>query len=499
MKSSIKYICYISVVILTTWMTSCKKLTEVNLNPNEASTTHPQALLTKVQWDAFRAWGGTGPLYAVKMLVQTDGINDNQIFNWQRGVFDQYENLRNVVKMQEEAEAIGSVEYDALAKFFRAYYFYTLSLSFGDIPYSEAALGEKESIFEPKYDKQEDVFAGVLQELEEANNLLKNSSSIISGDIIYGGDGTKWRKLINSFRLKVLMTLSNKVGASKIDVKASFANIYANEPIFSDINGTDDAKLVFLNQDGNRYPEFNSSGYGSGMYMDMTFIERLKDHKDPRLFAVATQTRVGKEAGKALNDFTAYEGGDPTVPYAEVNEKAVQGRLSKVHERFTEDPTTEPLVLMGNAELQLILAEAILKGWITGDLNKTYENGIRSSFKFYETYAKGMAAYFSNDEVEAYLAQPIVSLATATSDSEKLQKIMMQKYFRTFQQGGWSAYMDHLRTGFPTFKKNANVKVAYRWMYPQKEYNDNTANVSAAIQSQFNGDDNINLQPWWVK
>ncbi len=66
-------------------MTSCQKLTEVNVNPNEATTTHPQALLTKVEWDAFRTWHGTSPLYALKMIVQTDGENANQIYNWQRG------------------------------------------------------------------------------------------------------------------------------------------------------------------------------------------------------------------------------------------------------------------------------------------------------------------------------------------------------------------------------------------------------------------------------
>ena len=106
--------------------TSCRDLTEINDNPNNATTTHPQALLTKVEWDAFRSFRGTGPLYIQKMLVQTDGENAGQIYNWQRGDFDPYANLRNVTKMIQEAEKINDKTYVALGKFFRAYYFYNM-------------------------------------------------------------------------------------------------------------------------------------------------------------------------------------------------------------------------------------------------------------------------------------------------------------------------------------------------------------------------------------
>lgn len=480
-------------------MTSCQKLTEVNINPNEATTTHPQALLTKVEWDAFRTWHGTSPLYTLKMIVQTDGENANQIYNWQRGSFEQYGFLRNITKMTEEAEKIGAENYLALAKFFRAYYFYNLTLTFGDVPYSEAAKGESSAVFTPKYDAQKDVLVGLLKELEEANAILKKNNNTINGDIIYGGNSANWNKLVNSFRLKVLLTLSKKSADLPFNLAAEFAKIYSSESRITDVSGAEDGQLVFLNQDGNRYPEFNSSGYGSGMYMDSTFVQRLQDLKDPRLFVVATQTRLGKEAGKAINDFTAYEGGDPIVPYAQVNAKAVLGKLSKVHERFYQDPTAEPLVLLGCSEMQFILAEAMLKGWITGDLNTAYAKGVQASFKFYEKYAKNAGSYTNESQAAQYLAQNTVKLDAVSSNEQKLERILMQKYLRSFHQGGYTAYFDHLRTGYPGLRKAANVKTAYRWMYPQDEYNNNTANVSDAIKSQFGGNDNINLQTWWLK
>lgn len=490
------YIVVLSLMVFG--ITSCRDLAEINNNPNNATTTHPQALLTKVEWDAFRSFRGTGPLYIQKMLVQTDGENAGQIYNWQRGDFSAYSNLRNVTKMVEEAEKINEKTYVALGKFFRAYYFYNLALQFGDIPYSEALRGEQSGIFSPKYDSQKDVFKGILAELKEAGELLEANPAVISGDIIYGGNSSKWVKAINAFRLKVLMTLSKQENNAEFNIRSEFASIVNSRPLFTSVSG-DDAQLVFLNQEGNRYPEFNSSGYGSGMYMDSTFIRRLQDRKDPRLFVIATQTRLGKEAGKALDDFTSYEGGDPIAPYARVNDKAVAGRLSKVLERYTQDPTTEPLVLISYAEQQFIIAEAMVRGWINGNADAAYESGIRSAFKFYENYAKGIGGFVGEDKAASYLEQPVIKLSAVSSPEAKLERIMMQKYLRSFHQGGLTSYTDNLRTGYPEFRKTAGVTIPSRWMYPQAEYNTNGTNVSDAIKRQFSGSDNIQSKTWWLQ
>lgn len=497
MKKTFSHIIIGASVLLMTLVSSCQKLVEINENPNEASTTHPQALLTKIEWDAFRTWHGTSPLYILKMIVQTDGENANQIYNWQRGSFEQYSQLRNVTKMIEEAQKIDAKSYVALGKFFRAYYFYNLTLFFGDIPYSEALQGESGEIFQPKYDDQEAVFVGILNELAEAVTILEDNPNIFQGDIIYGGNADKWIQLINAFRLKVLVTLSAKTNDTDLAIRTKFAEIYNANRLMQ--STADDAQVVFLNQQDNRYPEFNSSSYGSGMYMDSTFIRRLQDHQDPRLFVVATQTRLGKESGAELNDFSSYEGGDPIVPYAQVNNKAVAGRLSKVHERYTNDPTCEPLILLGYAEQQFIISEAIVRGWISGDATEKYNSGIQASFSFYSSYAKNLGAFVSEDKVSSYLSQSVVDLDAAVGTEAKLERIMMQKYLRSFHQGGYSSYFDHLRTGFPMLRKAPNVAVAYRWMYPQSEYNQNTQNVSEAIKRQYAGNDNIHSKPWWLQ
>lgn len=492
-----KKILFIIIAILFT-VSSCQDMEEMNVDPNRATTTHPRLLLTQIEWNTFRDYGGTSPLYAIKMLVQTDGENAQQYYKWDRSDFTGYSRLRDVTKMMEEASAINDNSYIALGKFFRAYHFFNMALTFGDIPYTEALMGETDKIYTPKYDTQKDVLKGILKELEEANDLLKGQQNIIAGDIIYNGNSQQWVRLINSFRLKILLTLSKRVDNSDMSIQSSFSSIAANEDLMQ--STADNGQLVFLDQEGNRYPQFNSSSFGSGMYMDSTFIKRLQDREDPRLFLYCTQTKEAKEAGKAIDDFSAYEGGDPAAPYNTVNEKATRGKVSKVNERYYQDPTNEPLILLSYSELQLILAEASVRGWIQNDAKSYYENGIKASFKFYETYAKNLGNYVSETKATSYLANPNIDFAAATTTEKKLDLIITQRYLQSFFQHGWTSFFDHLRTGYPTFRRPSGTSIPYRWIYPQSEYNNNSTNVSAAIETQFGtGNDKINQPTWWIK
>jgi hypothetical protein len=426
-----KKIISLSILALLT-LFSCENLEDINKNPNNVSETHPQLLLTTIEWNAFQV-AGASPLFAARMIVQTDGEEAEQYYKWDRGNFDPYARLRNVTKMMEEAEKIGSNNYQALAKFFKAYYFYNLTLTFGDIPYSEALQGESGEQYTPSYDAQKDVFIGILQELAEASELMNDD--LIDGDIIYNGDPEKWLKLINSFRLKVLMTLSNKHADATLGIISAFSDILAHESLME--SNEDNGQLVFINQLGNRYTEYNSSSYGSARYMDSTFVQRLQEREDPRLFIFCGQTRNAKEAGLPVNDFSAYEGGNPIAPYNDVNIKAAAGKVSKVNLRYTSDPTCEPHMLMGYSELQLILAEASIRGWINpSDAETYYEKGIEASFNFYYDYSKEYAEYVNDAALNDYLTNTLVDLSGASTDEERIERIVMQKYLGSFLQGG---------------------------------------------------------------
>lgn len=491
-----KYIKYIaSCMTAACLFSSCIDLEELNVDPNNSTTTQPSLLLTNVAYAAF-AQSSTSPAYAIKQLVQTDGESSEQVYKWSRGDFDFYGNLRDVTKM-EEVSVEGSA-YRALAAFFRANYFFQMTMDFGDIPYSQALKGETTQVYAPEYDSQEKVLEGILNELAQADELLKESKEEISGDIIYNGNLTQWRKLINAYRLRILMTLSKKDKVGSIDIKNTFKSIVDNCPLMESI--ADNGQIVYRDQAGNRYPHFNSSGFGSGMYMDETYINLLQKLQDPRLFAIATQTPNAEKAGKAIDDFTAYDGGDPSVPYAEVQKKAKDGNCSKPAERYYQNPTNEPTIVMGYTEQQLILAEAVVRGWISGDDKSYYDSAVRGSFQFYRENVSDLADYLSDDNATTYLNGTEVTYSSSDTSDKKLKRIAIQKYVPTFLQGNlWLPYYEQLRTGYPDFKRAEGVNLPYRWMYPQDEYNNNAGNVQKALDRQFGGNDRTSDKPWWIQ
>jgi len=481
--------------ILFFTLISCEtSLDTINENPNDQASIDPKFLLTYVSKESFRVDGDN--MYASRMMIATDGENPYQYMKWNDASFEVYtKSLLNVTKMMQEAEKINNKNYQAIGKFYRAYHFYNLTLKFGSIPYSEAVKGET-FITQPKYDSQEAVMSGILTELKEANDLI-NTSDVISGDIIYNGDATKWKKLINSFRLKILISLSKKNTVGSFNIAKEFASITGSQPIMTSI--TDNGELKFVDVADSRYTMFNSSGYGSSLYMANYFINLFKDRKDPRLFTFAEPTTAAKEAGLAITNFTGYNGGNPTSPYSDNATLITAKKISKVNERFYKDATNEPSSILSYSELEFILAEATARGWISGSAKTHYDNGIKASFQFYQTYVKHSNVYFAGFDVNNYLTTPLIAYNNSEALPLQLEKIITQKYMTMFHQSQWTSYQDYLRTGYPNLPLQAGVSAPFRFRYPQTEYNYNNTNLQSALTAQYNGQDNINGKPWWLQ
>lgn len=497
MKQIVKYL---FIALLAVSFFSCDELESINENPNSAQSTHPKLLLKTISYSTFNGQG-SGSMFASRVLVSSDGASNEQYYTWDRGDYDRYKVLRDVTKMIQEAEKQGTPEYGYLAKFFRAYHFYELTRAFGDIPYSEALKGETDSNFKPTYDTQETIIPALLTELKEANEGLK-SVSTIDGDIIFGGNALKWRKLVNSLRLRILLDMSLKTGNSSLNIASQFNSIYTSEALMGSLD--DNGQLVYLDQSGNRYFEYLDK-YGS-VAMSATFVNMLKDRKDPRLFVFCQRHPQGVTGGLAVNDFNAYGGADPTLPYGKISEERNKGYVSMVNARYFSDPVNEPHMLMGYPELQFILAEATVRGWIEGgNLTKAkafYENGVKASFAFYEKYAEGYSAYLNSSAAADYLAQSLVDFSLATTTEKRIEYIITQKYIQFYFQTGLEQFYNNRRTGYPVFTVGGAVgnggKVPTRWMYPLDEYNQNAANVEAAVKRQY-GDDTINGKMWLIK
>lgn len=355
------------------------------------------------------------------------------------------------------------------------------------MPYAEALQAET-GTFSPGYDTQEEIYMQVLADLEEANNLLNTSNGAITGDIIYGGDITKWKKLVNSFTLRVLLSMSKKGGAIGTQVINRFNDIVddpATYPIFE--SNDDNASLRFQDLVSNRYPYFNSNSLKTAYYMEASFVNLLKDLEDPRLFAFADITPQAADDELSVTDFDAYGGIDGSALLATNTNLVVAGAVSKVNPRYYDNPVNEPSNLLSYAEVEFILAEAAARNWITADAEDHYNNGVAASFDFFD--AAGVGAYLSGE--------------AAFNSTTAIEQIVTQKYINFFMNGGWEAFYNNLRTGFPSFSVNGggvlnNQLIPKRWMYPQDELLYNQANVEAAIQRQYTTD-NINGEMWLLK
>jgi hypothetical protein len=466
----------------------CKKFEEFQTDPNKSTVATPDLLLTTVEQTAFQSTDINVAL-ASRQMVFTDAVSNQQYYGWTRGSFANYNNLRQVLKMEQAAVAQNKPEYLPLVKYYRAWYFLQLTQMFGDIPYTDALKGE-ENVSTPKYDQQQEIYLNILNELKSANELITASTPAVLGDIVYSGNMQQWKKAINSLSLRVLMSLSKRANEPALEVPKRFADIVNNPaqyPIYA--SNADNAQLRFYDLQDNRYPYFNNNDIQTAEYMEETFIDLLKTLKDVRLFSFAA--KAPKFSALPATDFAAYGGVRGSAPVNENNARTVAGEASKINPRFYSNPTNEPSIALGYAELQFILAEAVVRGWIGGTADDYYRKGIQGSMLFYN---------IDQPSITAYLQQSSIALSPANA----LQNIITQKYIASFMNSGWQPFYEQRRTGFPVFDVSGagvlnNKIIPKRWMYPETELRLNQQNVSEAISRQFPEGDNINGVMWLLK
>ncbi len=478
--------------ILTTCLliavAACQDFEAMQLDPNRATEAGPGLLLTNIEVNTFNDISLDAAL-ASRYLVYTQGASTSQYYGWQRADFSPYEQLRQVTKMEEEAMRTGHDNYLALAKFLRSYIIVDLTQTFGDVPYLQAMSGFSGE-FTPEYTPQKEIYQQVLQDLEEANQALDPAKGAITGDLIYGGDILQWKKLINSFKLRVLMSLSRKEG-SDLNIVEQFRMIIENPdqyPIMT--SNADNAALPFYDREQNRYPYFNDNSTQTDYYLDESYVQLLKEREDPRLFYVGGPDFAARENNTDPASFAAYSGLGGSASLTENVNRLNAGEGSPIHPRYYNNPVNEPSVSLGFPEVAFTIAEAAQRGWISPNAAAFYEQGIAASMA---CYGVPQAA------VDAYLQQPAVAFDAARG----LEMILTQKYMAFFMNSGWEPYYNQRRTGFPAFDTAGEGmlnggRIPKRWMYPERELEVNESNVTAAISRQFASDD-INAEMWLLE
>jgi hypothetical protein len=493
-------------VILLSLSACTGNFDELAKNPNATEEIIPSMLFSRIALDVASPNYGTTLFYPAlvsRQIVWTENIHSYQYYYFDRSGFGGFGTMRNIQKMMQEAERTKESIYMGLGHFFNAWLLYDMTMAFGDIPYSKAMQGETEGLYLPKYDLQEDVFVGILKELETANSILAESNDILIGDVVYGNNIDKWQKAINTFSLKVLISLSKRASGSKINVAQKFNEIVGNPskyPLFA--SNDDNMQLEFRDKGGERYPFWNHT-HRQYPHFDKSFVDMLKQYKDKRLFYYASPTGTALNEGLAPNDFTAYDGGDGTATFETLVALEAAKKMSRIHARYYEDFDNEPYVSLGYAELQFNLAEGAARGWTNQNAQDHYNKGILASVQFLRKYARSYPGITMDDNwVDSYVNEPGVKYEA----SKGIEQIITQKYIASFLNSGWNTYYENRRTGFPQFKVNPATSlntghegvIPVRWRYPQKELDYNTPNVEEAIKRQY-GEDNVNAKMWLIK
>jgi hypothetical protein len=503
---------------------SCKDLTELNVNPNgvDPNKADPNLLLatiiTGVAQNVVNL--GYGDIAGVMQHTQYDGWSgghndydwDNTGQSW--GAY--YDILRNNKEFYNKAVAGGLEFHQGVALVMKAYTFGLITDLWGDAPYSAALNAEAggEENFKPRFDFQKDIYAGILSDLDQANQLLSKSQDAYIGiipaqDVLYNGNVAKWRKFANSLALRYYLRISNKDEAtSKAGIKKIFDDP-ATYPIIT--SSDDDANVSYVgNAPYNAWPNntvYDKSTSGGYMRTKMcaTLVNAMKALKDPRLGVWANKVEIplvlepswpdnqdkiidGKRhiaqniadhyvatTGNPIDYSTDYIGIPPSNAFASVynlNPNLDQGtynpHCSQLNDIYKD--AAGPMLkarMMSAAEVNFILAEAAFKGWISANAETYYDAGIQQSLN-----AWGVGSSYSS-----YLPNaPFAGLA----------EIIRQKWIASWTAAAES-WFDYRRTGLPALQTGATAKrpvlpVRFYYHY-DSEISLNPVNAQAAIDA----------------
>ena len=486
---------YILSFLIISILASCSDFQKLEVNPN-LPTSVPASLIMRDAMSRMNegAWNDI-MRYNQFYCSNYNYFNTNE-YNWGNASL-QFTTLKNVGKMEEEAKNAGAKNlnpYSALGKFLRAYYYTNMTLRVGDLPVKDALQGT--TVDKPKYDTQKDVFIQILKWLDESNTelaqLITAGDKSMDGDIYFNNDLKKWQKAVNSFRLRVLVHLSKKADDADLKVKQDFANVLSNPtkyPLMSDLS--ESVQYVWgPNNKYGRSPD-NFGNNATRENMSKTYMDLLKNNKDPRVFVVAEPADAQLAKGLKRTDFDAYVGASSGEDLADMSAKANLGQYSfQSRSRYYSNYSGENTFVLSYPEMCFNVAEAINRGWATGDASDWYSRGIRASMSFY-----GL------NDATAFLAQ--TSVKYAGNNAAGLTQILNQKYVAFFQNSGYEAYYNWRRTGIPTFLvgpgTSNGTKVPLRFIYPSTEASTNGVNLTEAITRQFGVKDDINMPMWLIK
>ncbi len=335
---------------------------------------------------------------------------------------------------------------------------------FGDVPYSEAFDSENVT---PAYDDDAAVYSAMASKLDGAISSLSGSAGN-AGDLVYGGDADAWKRMANSYKLRMAIRLADgNDGTAK-----GMAEAAVSSGVFA--SNADNFTIQYEGATPNTNPlweDLVQSGR-SDFVAGNTLVDYMNGLNDPRLGSFFKQNVTDEMTGDVL-----YVGG--TV--GAVNSFTASSQVgSLLHE------ATLPGTIIGYTEVLFLLADAAERGYSVGGSAEDFYNA---------AVANSILEWGGSQQMaDDYLAQADVAYSSALGTWK--EKIALQKWIAMYNQGleAWSTFRIYDAPAM-NLADIAGTVPPNRYTYPTTEYSVNTANVEAA-GSAMGGDDLFSKVFW---
>ncbi len=442
MKKIINYI--VCGVLLSA--TACSDFLDINESPNAPASVTPNVLLPAgLAGTAFAnnnelnrfgsiitsVTAGAANSPAAYDIYTVDGANFNNQWRFEiyNGSLITYKSLIGV------SEEIGSRSYIGIAKIMTAYTYSIATDYWGDIPYSEALLGEDNTA--PVLDTQEEIYLGG-EGVQSLFDLVKegladlNAVSAInpgSDDLVYRGNLENWKKAGNSLLLKFANTISRVApqrAAQEIQAVITGNNFIASN--------SENMNVTFGSSVGSRAPVYEYTyvtAFSNDMMISTRFLNLLQGKNDPRLPIFVTAP-----TGRYVTIDNGFRGALPTP----------NSSWSRFSDYVTGDGEG-PVRFMTHAQTQFILAESALMLGTPGNPQVYFQAGIRASMALAGLSVAAIDTYFTENPDEVTLNG---------TQAQNHEKIITQKYISLFGNG-IEQWNDYRRTGFPVLVDHQNA------------------------------------------
>jgi hypothetical protein len=417
---------------------------------------------------------------------------------WQRYYRDVVRYLVDIIAQTKDVPARSNL-YN-MARIWKAHTFMVLTDTYGDVPYFEAGLGFIGGTTFPKYDKQEAIYTDIIKELTEASAAMDAAKTRETGDVMYGGDVVKWKRLGYSLLLRAGMRLSK----AKPDVARQTAQQALTGGVFqsnADNSVIRNDAAAYQNPTGATLNGTEANNY----YLTKNFVDYLKSTADPRLASIAARyvgAKSGSEqtAARIVRDPAVQIGMPLGFDNGTVVAQATKDALASFYDYSQVDRTrmaklASPTFFVTHAQTQLLLAEAANRGWVTTGSAATYYNaGITAHMEQLADFDAGSTV--SATAITTYLtANPYVA-------ARGLQQINTEYWVASFLNfpESWANFR---RSDFPVLAPNPypaktiRGNFIMRLTYPDSENSVNQANVQTTVASQ--GADSMDTPVWWDK